>query len=495
MQRICEDRHKETQHPRRSRLGVLTGLSNGGYPPLLGPQSGPYLQRQAQRESNARSYPRNIPIVISEAKGLYVKDPDGRSYIDCLAGAGTLALGHNHPVAIEAIQSLLNEDRPLHTLDLATPIKDQFVEELFASLPPAFARRARIQFCGPAGADAVEAAVKLVKTATGRSTILSFHGAYHGMTHGALSLTGSRAPKQAVHGLMPEVHFLPYPYSYRCPFGLGGETGQRTSSHYIECLLDNTHSGITEPAGMIVELVQGEGGSIPAPDEWTRELRRITRERGIPLIVDEVQTGLGRTGRLYAFEHAGITPDVVILSKAIGGGLPLAVIVYNADLDQWAPGAHAGTFRGNQLAMAAGTATIKYILGNRLPEHAREMGERLIAGLCRIQHESQVIGEVRGRGLMVGVEVEDAEAPRDRLGARPASPAMARRIQTECFRRGLIVEIGGQCDSVVRFLPPLIITDEQVDSICEIFHDAVMAAEKTAINAFPTGGQNHDNEG
>lgn len=446
-------------------------------PPIAEFGSNAYLERQAAQESNARSYPRRIPIALRDAQGIYVRDTEGHIYIDCLTCAGALALGHHHPVVVEAIQRLLTERVPLQTLDLTTPIKDQFVQEVLGSLPVAFSANARIKFCGPSGADAVEAAIKLVKTATGRRSILAFCGAYHGMTHGALGLTGELAPKEAVAGLMADVHFLPYPYSYRCPFGLGGEAGHRASSTYIEQLLDDPNSGITLPAGMILEVVQGEGGVIPAPDAWLQEIRRITQARAIPLIVDEVQTGLGRTGRLYAFEHAGIIPDVVVLSKAIGGGLPLSVVVYNATLDRSAPGAHAGTFRGNQMAMAAGTATLRFIRENRLDEQAREGGKQLPAYLGQIQRGSRSIGDVRGRGLMIGVEVVDTDGLPGRQGGYPPSPAMARRIQAEAMRRGLILELGGRHSSVVRFLPPLIVSHAQISQIATIFREAVKAAE------------------
>lgn len=441
-------------------------------------QNAHYLANQERRESNARSYPRRIPIAIREASGITVKDVEGHTYFDCLSGAGTLALGHNHPVVIEAIQQALTAQLPLHTLDLTTPIKDEFIEELFASLPEEFASRAKIQFCGPAGTDAVEAAIKLVKTATGHRSILSFHGAYHGMTHGALSLTGNVAPKQSVANLMPDVHFLPYPYSYRCPFNQGGELGEQIGYQYIQRVLEDPESGIVSPAGMIMEIVQGEGGVIPAPDEWVRQIRSITRNKGIPLIIDEVQTGLGRTGKLFAFEHAGILPDVVVLSKAIGGSLPLAVIVYDKELDQWAPGAHAGTFRGNQLAMAAGVATIRFIRENKLEANAAELGSRLMTHLKEIQKNSTCIGEVRGRGLMIGIEIVNTELEPDALGSYPAYPELARQLQQECFKRGLILELGGRYGSVVRFLPPLIITEEQVDLICEIFANAIQAIEQ-----------------
>jgi diaminobutyrate-2-oxoglutarate transaminase len=440
-----------------------------------------YLEHQAARESNARSYPRRIPIAIRKANGIYVQDTEGRTYIDCLAGAGALALGHNHPVAVEAIQRALKDGLPWQTLDLTTPVKHEFMETLLGSLPPEFAAQARIQFCGPSGADAVEAAVKLVKTACGRRTLLSFHGGYHGMTHGALSLTGCLGPKEFVPGLMADVHFLPYPYGYRCPFGEGGERGHRLSSAYIERLLDDPNSGILPAAGMILEVIQGEGGVIPAPDAWIREIRRITRERSIPLIIDEVQTGLGRSGLMYAFQHAGIVPDVLVLSKAIAGGLPLSVVVYHERFDRWAPGAHAGTFRGNQLAMAAGIATIRFVQEHRLDEHARVMGERLHRHLCDIQASSECLGDVRGRGLMLGVEIVNPEAPPDARGCFPADPLRASRIQSEALRKGLILEVGGRSDSTLRFLPPLIVTAQDIDAISEILADAVRATERGVL--------------
>jgi diaminobutyrate-2-oxoglutarate transaminase len=456
-------------------------LPNGTEAAVADICSNPYLEHQAARESNARSYPRRIPIALRKASGIYVQDTDGRTYIDCLAGAGALALGHNHPVVVDAIQRALAEGLPMQTLDLTTPVKHQFMEALLASLPAEFSAHARIQFCGPSGADAVEAAVKLVKTFRRRRTMLSFHGGYHGMTHGALSLTGYLGPKEAVTGLMADVHFLPYPYGYRCPFGEGGDRSHRLSSAYIEHLLDDPNSGILSPAGMILEVIQGEGGVIPAPDAWMQEIRRITHERSIPLIVDEIQTGLGRTGVLYAFQRAGILPDVVVLSKAIGGGLPLSVVVYHESLDQWAPGAHAGTFRGNQLAMATGLATIRYVQEHRLDEHARVMGERLKAHLSEIQARSESIGDVRGRGLMLGAEIVNPDTPPDARGCYPADPARALRIQTEALRRGLILELGGRSNSTVRFLPPLIVTAEQIDAIAEILTEAVRVTERGVL--------------
>mgnify|MGYP002278284052 CR=1 FL=1 len=438
------------------------------------------LAQQACRESTARTYPRSLPLAIEEAQGIDVVDVDGTHYYDCLAGAGTLALGHNHPVVVDAMEDLLDRNRAIHTLDITTPVKEHFVDVLFEALPDDFSSNARVQFCSPAGTDAVEAALKLAKTATGNRSVLGFQGGYHGMTSGALSLMGDTAAKEPIPGLMPDVHHLPYPYEYRCPFGLGGEQTWQTSARYVERALDDPEGGIVEPAAMILEAVQGEGGSIPAPTPWLREMRRLTREREIPLIVDEIQTGLGRTGELFAVEHADVTPDVMTLSKAIGGGLPLSVVVYDDSLDEWEPGAHAGTFRGNQLAMAAGAATIEYALDNDVPSHAAKMGERLRSLLADTAAQFDAVGDVRGRGLMLGVEIVDQTGEPGPTGTPPADGDRAGAIQSEAFDRGLIVETGGRDGAVVRFLPPLTITAEAVDAVAEIFHESVRAATTTA---------------
>ncbi|SEO71287.1 diaminobutyrate-2-oxoglutarate transaminase [Halogranum amylolyticum] len=441
------------------------------------------LAQQADRESNARTYPRHLPLAIERARGVEVEDVDGDVYYDCLAGAGTLALGHNHPAVTAEIERLLAEDRPVHTLDITTPEKEAFVDALFEALPDEFADDAKVQFCSPAGTDAVEAALKLVKTATGNRSVLGFQGGYHGMTNGALSLMGDTAAKEPIPGLMADVHHLPYPYEFRPPFGLDGDEGHRAVSRYIEQLLDDPESGVVDPAGMILELVQGEGGAVPAPDEWTREIRRITRERDVPLIVDEIQTGLGRTGELFAFEHADVVPDVVTLSKAVGGGLPLSVVVYRDELDVWEPGAHAGTFRGNQLAMAAGRATIEHVLENDLHEHAAEMGRRLRSRFAETAAQFDAVGDVRGRGLMLGVEFVDPDGDREATGALPADGDRAAAVQSACFDRGLIVETGGRHGATVRFLPPLVVTPDQVDDVAAIFHEAVTATAAREVVA------------
>lgn len=430
------------------------------------------LRRQSARESAARTYARALPIVPVRARGLTIEGADGRRYLDCLSGAGTLALGHNHPVVLEAIRKVLDSGAPLHVLDLATPVKDAFTTELFRTLPEEFARRARIQFCGPAGTDAVEAALKLARTATGRDGLLAFTGAYHGMTAGALEASGGARDVRVTR--------LPYPQDYRCPFGTGGPHGAELSARWTESLLDDSKSGVPRPAAMILEPVQGEGGVIPAPDDWMRRMRAVTAARDIPLIVDEVQTGVGRTGAFWAVEHSGVTPDIMVLSKAIGGSLPLAVIVYRDDLDVWGPGAHAGTFRGNQLAMAAGTATLAHVRENGLAERAAQLGARMLAQLRALAVEQPCIGDVRGRGLMIGVELVDpAAAVLTAPGPPPAAPELAAAVQRACLRRGLIIELGGRDASVIRLLPPLNLTDEQASAVLDRLADAITTTART----------------
>ncbi|MFP6819880.1 diaminobutyrate--2-oxoglutarate transaminase family protein, partial [Acinetobacter sp.] len=283
-----------------------------------------YLTRQSQMESNVRSYPRKLPLAIAEAHGCWVTDVEGTKYLDCLAGAGTLALGHNHPAVIKSIQDTLASGLPLHTLDLTTPLKDAFTEALLAQLPGGQEEYC-LQFCGPSGADGTEAAIKLAKTYTGRNTVISFSGGYHGMTHGALAMTGNLSAKNAVNGLMPGVQFMPYPHEYRCPLGVGGEAGVDALTYYFENFIEDVESGVTKPAAVILEAIQGEGGVVTAPAKWLQKIREVTERHNIVLILDEVQAGFARSGKMFAFEHAGIEPDVVVMSKAVGGSLPLAV--------------------------------------------------------------------------------------------------------------------------------------------------------------------------
>jgi len=256
-----------------------------------------HLENQENRESNARSYPRRIPLALTRGQGIFLQDTEQQVFIDGLAAAGTLALGHSHPEIAETITQTLNSGIPLQTLDITTPVKEEFIDSLFQLLPANMAKQARVQFCSPCGADAVEAAIKLAKTATGRNTIIAFSGAYHGMTQGTLSIMGNLGPKSAIGAIVPDVQFMPYPYAPRCPYGLG-EDGVKASLNQLETMLTDPESGVLKPAAIILEAVQGEAGAIPADNEWLKGLRRLTQKHGILLIVDEVQAGMGRTGEI-----------------------------------------------------------------------------------------------------------------------------------------------------------------------------------------------------
>lgn len=424
-------------------------------------------------ESNARTYAATFERVFEHGYGIRMRDSAGREIIDCLACAGALPLGHNHPEVRDAVIDFMKSGHVQQVLDLTTPAKYEFVEQLFSLLPKDFAASARIQFCSPSGSDAVEAAMKLTRHATQRQPIIAFHGAYHGMTGGALAAMGNLGPKTGVGLPVSGIHFAPYPYTYRCPFGTDGSQTEELSLNYLESILSDPESGISKPAAVIVEVVQGEGGCIPVSDAWLRALRTITLIQRIPLIIDEVQSGFGRTGTMFAFERAGIVPDVLVLSKALGGGFPLAAIVYGKDLDLWPRGMHAGTFRGNQVAMVSGRKAMEIIARDRLHEHADQMGALLMDGLRDIASRFPVLGDVRGRGLMIGVEVIK---PSDEVYRGPHDGNMARQIKLAAFENGLLLENGGRHGSVLRFLPPLILSPADIATILERLETSVAQA-------------------
>ncbi|QKS95022.1 diaminobutyrate--2-oxoglutarate transaminase family protein [Vibrio alginolyticus] len=440
---------------------------------------------QAEHESEVRSYPRRLPIAIKQAFGCLVEDTRGQIFLDCLAGAGTLALGYNHPEINQALKEKLDSGLPYQTLDIATSVKTTFIQSVKSFLPQELSENSVIQFCGPSGADAVEAAIKLAKQTTGRNTMFAFRGAYHGMTNGTMGMMGNLGTKARRTGLMSDVHFMPFPYNLRCPFGLGGDEGAKASIRYIDRLLNDDESGIMKPAAIIVEPVQGEGGVVPAPAFWLRELRRICDEHGILLIFDEIQCGVGKTGYNFAFEESGIVPDILCLSKAIGGGLPMSLLVINKQHDTWKPGEHTGTFRGNQLAMVSGAKALEIIQRDNLVEHANIAGQYLRYGLESIQKRVNCIAEVRGKGLMLGVEIKTPNGELNKFGEPQADSELTLSIQRAALERGLIVEKGGREGAVIRFLPPLIISFEQIDFALRVFEDAILAAGGSHIETQP----------
>ncbi|MEU8266304.1 diaminobutyrate--2-oxoglutarate transaminase family protein [Sphaerisporangium sp. NPDC049002] len=431
---------------------------------LPGPRSAELLARQAQRESNARTYPRRLPLAIADASGSFLRDLDGNTFIDFLTGAGVLSLGHNHPELVQAVTGQLT--RLTHGLDFPTPAKDAFTEAQLSMLPPGLRDNMKIHFCGPTGGDAVDAAIKLCKTATGRGDVIAFQGGFHGSGHAAMALSGLVRQKQPVRNGVPGIHFFPYSYCTRCPLGLVPETCGTNCAGHLERSLHDKNGGVPLPAAVIMEMVQGEGGVIPATKEFVQRVRDLTRELDIPLIVDEVQTGCGRTGTWFAFEQYDIEPDVIVASKALSGiGIPVAIIMYDRRLDVWAPGAHIGTFRGNQLAFAAGAEAVRIMRRDDVLANVRERGEQIADRLAMLP-KNPWVREVRGLGLMWGVELAEP------LDGSPATE-LAHEVQAAALRRGLIIEIGGRDDCVLRILPPLNVTADVVDTACSILVDAI----------------------
>jgi diaminobutyrate-2-oxoglutarate transaminase len=434
-----------------------------------GPRSQELLQHQQAHEASAVSYPRGLPMAVNDAKGATVADVDGNVYVDFFGGAGVMAVGHSNPQVTSAVIEQVGQ--VTHTLDIPTPARQRLVDRLLSILPQALNR---LLFGGPTGSDAVEAAVKLAKFNTGRHPMIAFEGGYHGMTAGALSLTSARAFKHRIGPLLPEVHFTPYAYCYRCAFKKTPDTCSLECAEYLEHRLDDPHSGVNSPAAVIIEPIQGEGGSIVPPPRFLTRVRQICDKYEVLLIADEIQSGFCRTGRMFAFEHSGVIPDVVTLSKALGGGgFPLAAIAYRERLNTMPPALHIGTFRGNMAAYAAGAAAIDFMQANRLAEHAAAIGQDMLSTLAGLEGSSTIVGEVRGKGLMLGVEFVH-----DRATKQPA-PELAAQIRTLCHRRGLLIEIGGHYSNVARFLPPLVLTRELAMKGTEIFMDCVKDVEAT----------------
>ncbi|MGF1909814.1 pyridoxal phosphate-dependent class III aminotransferase [Vibrio kasasachensis] len=441
------------------------------------------LIEQEQSESQVRSYPRRLPIAIKKAYGALVEDTRGQMFLDCLAGAGTLVLGYNHPEINQALKDQLDSGLPYQTLDITTEAKNNFIKRVKRFLPSELADNAVIQFCGPSGADAVEAAIKLAKQTTGRNTMFAFRGAYHGMTNGTMGMMGNLNTKARRTGLMSDVHFMPFPYDLRCPFGLGGEEGAKASIRYIERLLEDDEAGIMKPAAMIVEPIQGEGGVISAPAFWLKELRRICDDHGILLIFDEIQCGVGKTGDHFAYQESGIQPDILCLSKAIGGGLPMSLLVINKRYDTWLPGEHTGTFRGNQLAMISGEKALEIIERDGLVEHANVAGQYFRHGLEAIQKRVDCIADIRGKGLMIGIEISQPGGALNKFGEPVADGGLTLRIQRAALERGLMVEKGGREGAVIRLLPPLIISYEQIDFALRVIEEAILVAGGNPVEA------------
>jgi len=433
-----------------------------------GPLSKDLLEFQSVYEGSAVSYPRGLPMALKRGKGATVEDVDGNIYIDFFGGAAVLNVGHSNPEVIAAAAAQIKE--LTHSLDIPHPTRKALVERLMPLLPDSINR---VFFGGPTGSDAVESALKLARSNTGRVPVIAFEGGYHGMSAGALSLTSGLSFKEDFLPLLPEVHFIPYAYCYRCAFGRKPDSCDLECAGFLEHVLESPHSGVGKPAAIVIEAVQGEGGSIVPPEGYMPAIRKICSKYDVLMITDEIQAGFCRTGKIFSFDHTGIVPDILTMSKALGGiGFPISGIAYKEGLNIWPPGKHIGTFRGNLVAYAAGRAALDFMLENNLADHALNLGTHILTWLNEIEKDSRIIGEARGIGLMLGVElVKDKET-------RTPAPDLAGKLRTYCHQRGLLIEIGGHYSNVARFLPPLVLSEELALKGIEIFEDAVKQLDK-----------------
>ena len=429
------------------------------------------LGMQEKLESSNRSYPKRIPIAFESAKGATIKDVDGNIFIDFLSGCGVLNMGHNNPDILGEIKK--SSDIIMHILDFPTKIKIDFMKQLLSSLPKKLKNKYRVNFGGPTGSDAVESAIKLARINTGRHTIISFQGAYHGMTMGALSVTSKVSHRKKVNPLIPGVHFMPYGSCYRCPMSRDSKKCNFECIHFLKNALENPYSGIDKPAAIIIEPIQGEGGTYIPPKGWLEKVTEIARKNRIIVIFDEIQTGFYRTGKLFSFEYTNAIPDIITMSKGIGGiGFPLSLILLRKELDTWDSGTHIGTFRGNQLGMAAGLSALKLVKRLHIERHIVKMEKLFLEELKAIQKKSKFIGEVRGKGMMFGIEYVKNKATKEPF------PKLVKKIRKVCYENGLLVEIGGYYDNVIRFLPPLVSTEKIIKNGLSIFKKANILASK-----------------
>ncbi|GAB2734019.1 diaminobutyrate--2-oxoglutarate transaminase [Salinifilum aidingensis] len=407
----------------------------------------------ATLESEVRSYTRNWPTVFDRARGSWLFDERGEAYLDFFAGAGALNYGHNNPVLKRALIDYLDNDRVTHGMDQATAAKREFLHDLQNIVLRPRGLSYKVQFPGPTGTNAVEAALKLARKVTGRHQVVGFTNAFHGMTLGALAVTGSAGKRRGAG--VPLAHATPIPYD--------DHAGEEPDFRHFERMLQDSGSGLDAPAAVIVETLQGEGGINDARGEWLRHLQGICREHGILLIVDDVQMGCGRTGPFFSFEEAGIEPDVVCLSKSIGGyGMPLALTLFKPELDVWKPGEHNGTFRGNNPAFVTGSAALRhYWNDDELRRSTERYGERVGAVLEKIAAEYPG-STAKGRGLARGLSFED--------------PASAAKVARAAFDRKLLVETSGPEDEVVKVMPPLTVTEEELEQGLGVVRDAVTDA-------------------
>ena len=433
-----------------------------------GPRSRRLVERQQEIDSSAVKYAEQVPIALAEGRGATVRDVDGNTFLDFFAGIGVLNVGHSNPYVLEGAHEQI--DTLVQSLDFPTEARFDLIDRL-TDIAPGGLSDGRVVFGGPTGSNAIEASIKLAKHNTGGRGLVAFRGGYHGTTSGAMSLTSKRGTKGDYTPLLPDTVHVRYP----APFeqGLDPEVAKDRALEEVRAVLEDETSGLANPAGVWVEPVQGEGGVVVPPEGFLSELKALTEANGVPLVVDEIQTGFGRTGKWFASEWDGITPDAMAVGKAMGGaGLPLSAVIYREELDTWRSGAHTGTFRGNLPAMRAGVRAIEYIERHDLLAHARELGQYIRTRLREAGEGNSLVGDVRGKGLFIGAAFQDGDS-------RSAAD-LVEELQAYCYERGVLVWTAGGRGEVLRLIPPLVMTREQAEAGVDVIADGIEAVTREA---------------
>jgi 4-aminobutyrate aminotransferase/(S)-3-amino-2-methylpropionate transaminase len=414
----------------------------------------------------------DMPISWEQAQGANAMDPDGNLYVDLTAASCVAAVGHSNPEVVAAIAE--QAKILMHTQGASNPSAPRvaLLEKLAEVAPGDLS----VSHIASTGAEAVETAYKTARIHTKQTGFMAFEGGFHGKLGGALTLTSKNYYRHDFLPLLPEVHHFPYAYCYRCPYGREYPACDLFCATYIEERLDNPDSGLPRMAGMIFEPVIGHGGWIVPPVEFIQELRRITQERGIMLVADEIITGFGRTGKWFGCDHSNVVPDILVVAKSMASGFPVSAVITTPEIaDAWGSCQHTSTFLGNPLGCAASLASINFIERHNLVQRSAEIGERMMDALEEMYSRYPIIGDVRGRGSMVGFEIVS-----DRKTKAPSAD-MARQIRNDCYQRGVMASnVGGMYANVFKLSPPLVITDQQIDFAMEAMEASIAATQKSS---------------
>jgi 4-aminobutyrate aminotransferase len=443
-------------------------------PSIMTKLPGPNAKKVLKKDQRfvSQSYTRVYPLVVKKARGMWVEDEDGNRFLDFTSGIAVCNTGHCHPRVVKAIHRQAEELIHMSGSDFYYDLQSSLAAKLSGITPGAKEKRV---FFGNSGAEAVEAAFKLARYHTRRPQVLAFLGAFHGRTMGALSLTASKAiHEKGFSPLVPGVTHVPYAYCYRCPYHHRQYPG--CSAACVDWIREDLFKRSIPPeevAAIFVEPIQGEGGYVVPPPEFHQKLYGLAKEFGILFVDDEVQSGMGRTGKMMAIEHWGVIPDIIALAKGIASGMPLGATVSRSEVMDWVPGSHASTFGGNPISCRVALATIE-LLEEGLIENAARVGGYLLENLKELQKRSPLIGDVRGKGLMIGIELVKDRQTKEKAGEERNS------VVRTCFEKGLLILGAGE--NVIRFSPPLIITRREADTALSIFEEALIKIEKTFKN-------------